>query len=102
MRLDNYDKWLMAGADSANDDEKDLDEYRDEIVIGCMNGDDDLPEFVTEDCSEINSNVTQLLAKYHMMDMGEEESARALLKLFYDKFLSAVERQAEFNNIWSH
>lgn len=102
MRLDNYDKWLLAGADSDHDDEKNISEYRDEIVIGCMNGDDELPEFISEDCSQINSEITQILAKHHVMDINDKEAGAALLKLLYNQFVVSLEKQADYNVLWSH
>lgn len=102
MRMDGYDKWLMAGADSSDEGEKEFDEYLDEVVIGCMNGDDELPDFISDDCTEINSEITQLLAKNHTMDMSDEEAAMVILKLLYGKFVTAIEKQAEYNRIWSH
>lgn len=104
MRMDGYDKWLISAADSqyGDDDEMGFDEYRDEILIGCMNGDDELSEFLTEDCPHLNSPITQILAKHYLRDMDKTTAAMEIFKLLDKQFDISVEKTAEYRNLWSH
>lgn len=114
MRMDSYDKWLVSAADSQyGDDESSREAYQDEVVIGCMNGDDELPEFLTEDCAGLNSEATQILAHYHYSNTPTQLSGEDLKKiaftdpkyltlalkfteLFYNKFVESVDSAIEY------
>lgn len=104
MRLDGYDKWLLAGADSqfGDDEEMGADEYRDEILAGCIKGDDEMPEFLTEDCAHLGKQITQIMAKHYTLDIDDATAAKELFKLISKQFDISLEKDAEYRVIWSH